>query len=332
MTGQRQTRRVVNYTQLSPAPVVLIAGPEDALADRAARLLRKQLMQRYTDLAIHDINAEKYVSGELISVASPSLFGEPRLIRIAALEKAGHELLEDFQHVAANQDQETFISLRHAGGNGGKALLTAARKIPGLLEVDCVRADQRRRGEIVQLAAKHLGVSLAPDALQQLSGAFAQDLGELLAVLEQLAATVTDKKITKNTVLQLTQGRAAVTSFAVANAAMDGNVAQTLTQLRHALHEGVDPIAILGAVNVSLRDLARVYNRPENSAQLAVDLKKPQWAIERVRRYATKWQERDLARTVQFATEVEVALKGGARNREFNLERLLLRIAVRGRF
>ncbi len=70
-----------------PAPVVLVSGTETVLADRAIRQLRDILKAEDPSLEVSDLDAGNYAPGELITLASPPLFGETRLIRVENVEK-----------------------------------------------------------------------------------------------------------------------------------------------------------------------------------------------------------------------------------------------------
>src|SRR5690606_6133454 len=72
----------IPWHEIRPAPVVLLSGPEQFLADRAGRLLRDQLREQDPGLEVSDVAADAYAPGELLTLASPSLFGEARLIRV----------------------------------------------------------------------------------------------------------------------------------------------------------------------------------------------------------------------------------------------------------
>ena len=60
-----------------PAPVVLISGPEEFLANRASRTIRDALRNADPAVEIHDVDAAGYTAGELFTLASPALFAEP---------------------------------------------------------------------------------------------------------------------------------------------------------------------------------------------------------------------------------------------------------------
>ena len=76
------------WTAVRPAAIVLVSGGEDVLAERAMTMLRDVLRADDPSLEVSDLEADGYARGTLLTLASPSLFGEPRLIRVTGVEKA----------------------------------------------------------------------------------------------------------------------------------------------------------------------------------------------------------------------------------------------------
>jgi len=79
-------------------------------------------------LEVTDIRADDYAAGTLLSVTSPSLFGEPRLVRVSGVEKCSDTFLtEAVSYLAHPQDGATVV-LRHTGASvRGKKLLDGIR-------------------------------------------------------------------------------------------------------------------------------------------------------------------------------------------------------------
>ncbi|MBT1017903.1 DNA polymerase III subunit delta [Canibacter sp. lx-72] len=326
----RAAANSVAYDSVRIAEVTLLYGKETVLADRAARQITELLRKEYPNLVTHEISAAEYSRGTLLTFATPSLFGEPRLIKISDLDRASACFTEEFAQTTSQLDGETFFLLQHPGGVSGKAVLRQVRQTAGLIEVNCAKVELSERPNIITREAKRLGVRIAAEPLRQLSSAFTTDLGELFAALEQLAHHAVNCEITLQSVQDLTAGRVETSVFAVIDAALNGDVAQTMILIRHALHTGIDPVFIVAMINRSLRDLARVHGRAEPVQQLAKELGMPPWMVDKVRRRAAKWQRTNLAKVILQATETDMAVKGFAKDPEYALERLLLTVAVRG--
>ena len=109
----------VPWSGVRPAPVVLVTGPETLLAERAMRSVREQLREADPSLEVSDIDAGQYAPGELLTLASPSLFAEPRLIRVSQVEKCTDAFLEETLAYLAAPADDTVLVLRHGGGVRG---------------------------------------------------------------------------------------------------------------------------------------------------------------------------------------------------------------------
>lgn len=325
------SKQSVLYAHAQPAPVVVLSGKEDALADRAFDEIRKRLKQQFAQLELHDCQADTAASGELATLVSPSLFGEPRLIRVSGIEQASAEFGREFAQVVQLLDDATFLVLRHRDLVKAKALINAAKQVPGAVEVNCQELKKpAEKFEVLNLEARRLGVQLDRDAAQLLVQAFSSDVAELFAVLGQLAVQ-SSGKITAQAVQSITAGRVETTAFAVVDAALLGNTAQALTLLRHAVATGVELIPMLGAIGKSVRDMARVAGAGNSVGQLANELGMPPWMLEKAARNAAKYSEFALAQLVQQVAATDMALKGDARDPLYALEKLVLQIAARGR-
>ncbi len=311
---------------------MLISGPEEFLADRSAQAIRTSLRQSNDALEVHDIDAAAYAARELFTVASPSLFAEPRLIRVDAVEKCTDAFLEDAKRYVAAPADDTTLLLRHAGGQRGKALLDLVRSgAGGGIEVLCpeVKRDQDRHA-FVQAEFRRLGAQASPGAVRMLSAAYSGGLGELAGACAQLVSD-SGPRITEEEVGRATEGRVETTGFKVADAATAGRAADALVLLRQALSTGTAAIPLLAAINMKVRAMARVFGVRGSGGQLAKQLGMAPWQVERAQREVRGWREEDLARCLDLAAETEWLLKGGSRDPEFALERYLLFVARRGR-
>ncbi|MBN9612052.1 MAG: DNA polymerase III subunit delta [Actinobacteria bacterium] len=325
----------LGYNEARPAPVVLISGPEQFLADRAGRAIREALRETDPAIEIHDVDASGYTAGELFTIASPSLFAEPRLIRVEGVEKASDAFIEDAKRYLEQAADDTTLVLRHAGGQRGKALLDAVRGAPGqalgAVEIACaeLKKDAERLG-FAQSEFRRLGAQVAPGAVRALVAAYGSGLGELAGAIEQLVSD-RGKKLDERDIERATEGRVEAGAFKVADAATGGNAADALVLLRQALLTGTDPIPLLAALNMKVRAMARVYAARGPAAQLAKQFGMAPWQVERAQRETRGWREADLARAIDLAAETEWLLKGGSRDPEYALERYVLFIARRGR-
>lgn len=321
----------ISWRSPQPAPIVLVSGPEEVCAERAIAGVREFLRAEDASLEVSDLRADDYASGSLLALTSPSLFGEPRLIRVSGVEKCSDAFLtEALAYLETPQDGATVI-LRHTGSSvRGKKLLDAIRQgTGGGIEIACpaVKRDSDRfdfaAGEF-QAARK----KIAPVALRALVGAFSDDLTELAAACQQLIADVPGD-ISEQVVERYYGGRVETSAFTVADTAIAGRLGDALVALRHALSSGADPVPLVAAIASKLRTMARVAGNREPSAKLAARLGMKDWQVDRARRDLSGWNEASLGLAIQAAARADAEVKGASRDPVFAVERLVTVIATR---
>src|SRR6478736_9918903 len=266
-----------------PAPIVLVSGPEEVCAERAIATLRDYLRAEDPSLEVSDVRADDYTQGTLLAVTSPSLFGEPRLVRVSGVERCSDAFLQEAVSYLDQPQEGATVILRHTGASvRGKKLLDALRAgTGGGIEIACPAI--KRDGDRVDFAAGEFRAAkkrIAPAALRALVSAFADDLTELAAACQQLIGDV-DGDITEEVVTKYYGGRVEVSAFVVADTAIAGRYGEALMALRHALSSGADPVPMVAAFAMKLRTMARVAGNREPSRQLAQRLGMKDWQVDR---------------------------------------------------
>jgi DNA polymerase-3 subunit delta len=309
------------------ADVRLILGDEELLVARAVSEAIATARAAEPDAEVRQYTASELVPGELAEMTSPSLFGGRRVLVVRGGQDAKKDLAAALLQYARDPDPDVSMVITHAGGAKGKALAdglrdAGAKVIPAAKitrhreRVDFVRAEVRRRGGVC-----------AADAAEALLAAVGNDLRELLAACSQLVAD-TGGRIGADTVARYYRGRAEVSGFTVADAAMVGDVPGALEALRWALHIGVDPVPIADALADGVRTVARVASAGRGSPyQLASALGMPAWKIERAQRQARGWTPDALVDAMQVAADCNAAVKGGSDDRGYALEKAVFAVA-----
>lgn len=321
----------VSWDRIRPARVVLVSGPEQFLADRAVRQLRDQLTAEDPSLEVNDLEADHYGPGELITLASPSLFAEPRLIRVSNVEKCTDAFLtETLAYLEAPAD-DTYLVLRHGGGVRGKKLLDALRSgLGGGIEVVC--AELKKDTEKLDFAAAEFsaeGRRVTAGALRALVQAFQDDLAELASACQQLLAD-SSAEITEATVEKYYSGRVETNAFKVADSAIAGRQGEALILLRHALASGADPVPIVAAFATKLRTMAKISGARGGSGQLASQFGLAPWQVDRARRDLSGWSEDGLGNVIDLLATTDAAVKGAERDPVYALERMVTVVSRRG--
>lgn len=319
------------WDRVRPAPVVLVSGTETVLADRAIRLLRDTLRTEDPTLEVSDLDAGAYPSGELLTLASPSLFAEPRMIRVEGVEKTGDAFLEEALAYLASPADDTYLVIRHAGGVRGRKLLDAIRGgLGGGIEIVC--GELKRDADKLDFVSAEFQAArrrITGGAQRALVAAFNDDLAELAAACQQLLAD-TDTEITEATVDRYYGGRVETTAFEVADAALAGRHGEALGLLRHALASGADPVPVVAAFASKVRTMAKVAAIRGGSPQIAQQLGLAPWQIDRARRDLQGWTDEGLGRAIEALAEADAQVKGAGRDPVYALERMVEVVAARG--
>lgn len=322
----------LTWSEMRPAPVVLVSGPEEYLAGRAMRALRDLLAAEDPSLEVHDVDAADYAPGELATLASPSLFGEPRLIRVSGVEKCTDAFIVETLAYLDDVADGAHLLLRHAGGVRGKKLLDAVRAgAGGGIEVACLEI--KRESDRYDFAAREFSAEnrrVTAGALRALVGAFAEDLGELAAACRQLLADASTE-ITEATVEKYYSGRIETNAFKVADIAIAGRHGEALVLLRHALSSGADPVPIVAAFASKVRTMAKLHGAHGPSGQLASRFGLAPWQVERAQRDLRGWDDEGLGRAIELLAETDAAVKGAGRDPVYAIERMIGVVANQGR-
>ena len=308
-----------------------MSGTETVLADRAIRLLRDTLRTEDPTLEVSDLEAGSYAPGELLTLASPSLFAEPRLIRVDGVEKTSDAFLEEALAYLKSPADDTYLVLRHAGGVRGKKLLDAIRGgLGGGVEIVC--AELKRDADKLDFVSAEFATAqrrITGGAQRALVAAFSDDLAELAAACQQLLAD-SEAEITEATVDKYYGGRVETTAFDVADTAIAGRHGESLGLLRHALASGADPVPIVAAFASKIRTMSKVAAVRGGGGQVAAQLGLAPWQIDRARRDLQGWSDEGLGRVIEALAEADAQIKGAGRDPVYALERMVAIVAARG--
>ena len=318
----------MNWRATSPHPVVFVSGPEEFFAGRAIRSLREQLKALDSALEIHEVDAADYQSGHLLNITSPSLFAEPRLVIISGFERCSDEFITDGLSYIENPTSDTTVVLRHTGSSvRGKKLVDAIRGNSHCAEVACIaiKGDGDKLA-FVQAEFAHANRKITQGAAKALLDAFSDDLAELAAACQQLLQDSAET-ISEVIVDRYYGGRVETNAFKVIDAALAGQSGNALGLLRHALATGADPVPLVAAIAMKMRQLAKIFgNRNASAASVGM----APWQMDRAKRDLAGWSEDGLALVIQRLADADAAAKGSERDPVFTLEKLVALISSKG--
>jgi DNA polymerase III delta subunit len=311
-----------------PAPVTLVIGPEELLADRAVAAVVDQARGVDPGVVLHDLAAGGLTRGMISELTSPSLFGERTVITVRNVQDAGEELVSELKAYVVAPVEDVSLVLVHKGGVKGKGLLDAARKA-GAAEVPAAEVKTRKeRLGFVRGEFRHHHRRATEDAVEALLDSVGGDLRALAGACSQLASD-TEGVIDVEVVRRYYEGQADATGFSVADRAVEGRTAEALVQLRWALQAGTDPVPLVAALAMALRNLVKVAGAPRglSQADLARQVGMPPWKIDVVRRQLRGWSADGVASALTAVAEADAAVKGGGVDPVYALERCVITIS-----
>lgn len=305
----------------------LVVGPDEFLAERAVSRVIRAARSADPEVNVHDLGPGEFGVGMLAELTSPSLFGGGSVVVIRNAQDLSAPVLDDLARYLAAPADGAALVLVHKGGVKGKAVLDAARKVKAP-EVDC--AELKRYADriaFVRAEVRNAGGQIGEGAARAILDAVGGDLRELASACDQLVAD-TGGAIDERAVRQYYAGRAEVTSFMVADHAVEGRLGEALAHLRWALGSGVDPVLVTAALAMGLRNLARLgsASRDLRPADLAKELALPSWKLDRLRQQLRGWTPDGVADALAAVAEADAAVKGGGTSAEYALERAILSI------
>lgn len=305
--------------------LVLIRDAEPVLGDRVLATLLAQARTRDPAVEVTRLSAATYEAGQLTWLASPSLFGERRLVVVEGAEAMNDAFLTDgLAYVAAPAD-DVWLVVRHGGGNRGKKLLDALARAGAVVACEAVKRDADKV-EFVRGDFRRAGRRIEPEAVQALVDAVGSDLRELDAAVRQLLAD-TSGVVTTAIVDRYHAGRVEASGFRVADAAVAGDAATAVTLARHALATGTSAVPLVAALAAKLRTLAKVGAMRGRSLSPA-DLGLAPWQVKRAEGELRGWRPESLAEAITAVARADAEVKGLSRDPEFAIERAILRVVA----
>ena len=321
--------KVVPWRAVSLAPVILVSGSQDFFADRAIKSVRAQLRKVNEDLEVVEVSGADYIGGQLFDLASAGLFGDSKLVVIDGVERCTDALITDAIEYMSQPSEDAVVIFRHNGKSvRGKKLLETIRANDAFIEATCL--DVTKEAEKIAFVENEFvskGRKIQKAAAQALVDIFSSDFEELAAAASQLQLDDAGD-ITPEIVEKYFGGRLETTTYKVADAAFDGQVAQSLLLLRHALDQGAEPVMVIFAFGRKMSQIAKIYGNPKATA---ASMGMPDWLFTKTRTATSGWTEEGIAKAIHAIADTDFAVKGGEKDSHYALERLVGLIANKGR-
>lgn len=321
MANQRTRESALPSLEKIP-PVVLMLGPEEALASRAVDEYSQTIHTAVPDVEVTTVDARRYSKNDLLALTSSSLFADKKLLLMTHLEEATQAFQDDFLQYMQEPSEGVWVLATHRGGNRAPRVPRAVRqKKFGLVQCKTPTRDDDKIA-LVRDEVRRLNGSIDHIAAAGLVAALGSDLGELLGAASQLVFD-SGGNITDADVHTFYKGRVETKPYEVGEALADQDGARALLLVRQAYATGVHPVVIVSTMATKFRALTKL-KRPGVSAK---DLKMQPWLVRKAQRQAARWDERSLGRAMVLLAAADAAVKGESRTPESAVELTIIKIA-----
>jgi DNA polymerase-3 subunit delta len=308
------------------APLTLVVGDEELLVGRAVSQVLRAAREADRDVDVRDLDGGDVQAGDLAEMLSPSLFAERRVLVVRAAQDLSKDAAAQLLVYAGEPLGEVTLVICHAGGQKGKALLTsfgpvASRTVPA---AKVTKPGDRR--DFVRAELRADGRSVEEGAVNALLESVGNDLRELASAASQLLSD-TEGPITVEAVARYHRGRAEANGFAVAERAVEGDLAGALELIRWWSMVKLEHVLVTSALASTLRSMAMVASAGRAPAGvLAGQLGMPPWKVEKTQRQVRGWRPEGLVEAVQAVAAADADVKGGAVDQDYAIERMLLAV------
>jgi DNA polymerase-3 subunit delta len=308
------------------SPLTLVVGDEELLVARACSEVVRAARAADPDVDVRELEGAEVQPGDLGELLSPSLFAERRVLVLRSAQDLDKETAAEVLAYAADPLEEVTLVVHHAGAAKGKALLASLQSLAGRT-VDAPKITRpAERRDFVRAELRSDGRVVEEEAVGALLEAVGNDLRELSSAASQLLSD-TEGPITAEAVARYHRGRAEANGFAVAERAVEGDLAGALELVRWWSMVKLEHVLVTSALANTLRSMAMVASAGRAPAGvLAGQLGMPSWKVEKTQRQVRGWRPEGLVEAFQAVAAADADVKGGAVDQDYAVERMLLAV------
>ena len=169
-----------------------------------------------------------------------------------------------------------------------------------------------------------------PMAAQQLVAVLGERPGELAPMCGQLCFDFDDDPIGIERVNQYLTADPQVSGFAVADRALEGRTADAIVAMRSTIEQGTEPIALIGALAMKLRTLAKA-SAVKSGVISQAEAKTNPYVLKIAMRQLSGWTSAGLGRCIQTLAWADEQSKTNGGDPVYALERAIILIGSKGR-
>ncbi len=315
-------------------PIHLVYGGDSYLNSQTVRDLRHTAERKHPDAEIIELdasNADHYAFDEAVS---PSLLAERSIVIVTNLqnadEKLGETIVSYCKQACANPTEASIVICQHEGGMKGKRIVDQLVKAGAHKDAVADLKKPEAKLNFVMRCFERRKRRVDPLAAQQLAVVLGDRTGELAAMVEQLCFDFDDNPMSLERVDQYLTANPQVDGFRVADLALSGKTADAIIAMRSSVEQGTAPVALIGALAVKLRTMAKA-SAVRAGTITAAEAKASPWILRNATRQLGGWTSDGMSRCIQMLAWADEQSKTNGSDPVYALERCIELISNKGR-
>ena len=290
-------------------PRVTLLWGEDAY------LLRDAALELLGDVEAKDVDAVSWQAGELRSLSTPSLFGEPRALLLSDARSLPKEAMDELANYLAAPDPDAVLVITWTIAERGRPPAALQKLVDPVGEVRKVELARKDLEPWIVSRAKAAGVDLATPAARALVEALGTEPGPLVSALEQLASVFPGRRIGVQDVARPFRGLGEQKTWDLCDRAFAKDLPGAIRSLRSIEESGDEAIMVLGGIAARIRDLLKVRSLPDRMPPAEVARQaglRFDWQARRYQQQARNFSLEQLVGLHDRIAEADRALKSGS--------------------
>lgn len=318
-------------------PLTLVVGGDAYLNELNAKDVRDSIRLKYPEAEILTLDASVANSYAFDEAIGPSLLGDETIVVVNDIQNADDSLVEAIESFAksysindSSSQNNRWVIARHEGGLKGKSVITRLTRAGAhVINVPDMKKPSAQLNFVMSIFERS-SRSIEPQAAQRLVAVLGNKTDELASLCSQLCYDFDENPISLKTVDKYLVSDPQVTGFFVADKAVVGSTGEAVLAARTAINQGVDPIALIGALAAKMRIISKaiaVRNGEISQAEAKVN----PWALNIAMKQLAGWYSDGVCECVKCLAWADEQCKGGSSDANYALEKCIMLIASRGK-
>ena len=308
--------------------VNFVYAGDEHLNNQHVRSIAALALQQHPQAQTIELDGAQATVYDLREAAGSTLFSDSAIVIVRNIAQASPEFVQEVASYATDTGMtDVTIICQQLESNAKKVKETLQSAGAQIITVQDLSKERDLIDYVMQCFSAHQRM-IERNAAQFLAASLVGQTDQIEALSNQLCDDFDTNPITLELVQQYTIAAPHIKGFAIADLALAGQSAQAVMQVRLALAQGMDPIAIIGALASSLRTMAKTA--AAQSGKISSREVGPSWMMNKARKQLQGWNTPAMGKCFELLAQADAIAKGAPGESQYALERAVLAIASRG--